>query len=209
MDPAADCLIIFVKYPEPGLVKTRLAKDIGNEKATVLYKSFVETILRATDDNNFKRIIFYTPPDKKDEMNEWLGNDIEMYPQKGSNLGERLYNAFRFTFDEGAKKAVVIGTDSPLLDKKIALEAFKELDKNECVIGPAADGGYYLLGLSRLCREIFHNIDWGTDKVYSQTLQALKGAGLGYCALEENFDIDEAADLKKLPKILLDKMIPL
>lgn len=185
-----DVLVIFVKYPQVGSVKTRLARGIGARKAALLYKLFVKSILETTNSNAYRRIIFSTPAEKEKETKNWLGNSIEVYLQKGNNLGERLSNAFQFVFQNGAKSVVTIGTDSPLLDEKSVFKAFRELKNKSCVIGPSQDGGYYLLGLSKFKKEIFQNIDWGTKNVFKQTLNILNKLKLKFSLLEADFDVD-------------------
>lgn len=191
-------LIIFVKYPQAGFVKTRLAKEIGKEKAARLYRLFVKAILARTNDANFTRFIFYSPLEKETQIRQWLNYPPYLYPQEGDNLGKRLSNAFEFTFKRGAKKAVVIGTDSPTVGKETVIKAFEELEQNDCVIGPSTDGGYYLLGLSNFRREIFDNIEWDTDIVFRQTVNILKGLKLQLSFLDEDFDVDNSQDLIKL-----------
>lgn len=188
-------LIIFVKYPKPGSVKTRLAKQIGKENAALLYRLFVKTILSATEDKGFARLIFYAPRGKRNEIKDWIGPDSIIYPQMGDGLGERLSNAFRLAFKKGAKRVVVIGSDSPAIDRKVIRRAFRELEKKDCVIGPALDGGYYLLGLSSFCEELFCGIDWSTEKVFQQTLDKIGNSKMKVSILEENFDVDEVEDL--------------
>lgn len=199
-----NALIIFIKYPQPGLVKTRLAKEIGKNEAAFLYRLFVETILSRTTDISFSRIVFYSPAAKREAIRRWLGAglDNEIYPQKGRDLGERLANAFEFTFRKGAKKVLAIGSDSPTIDKFIILRAFKELENKSCVIGPAFDGGYYLLGLSSLYRQIFQDIDWGSHKVLEETLHLLNKLKLEYALLDEHFDIDRLEDLIRLQETI-------
>jgi hypothetical protein len=189
-------LIIFIKYPQPGFVKTRLAKEIGKERAASLYRLFAETILARIKDKSFTRFIFYCPASKKKQIRAWLGPDLSnIYPQKGRDLGEKLTHAFEFTFKKGAKKVVAIGTDSPAIDKEVILRAFEELESRDCVIGPSSDGGYYLLGLSSFYREIFKNIMWSTDRVFRQTLNRLEELKLNFSSLEEHFDVDNIRDL--------------
>lgn len=189
-------LIIFVKYPQPGLVKTRLAKDIGKSQAASLYKSFVDVIVKRNISSRFKMIIFYTPGNRENEIRRWLGEKFEYQSQDGRDLGERMLNAFAFVFSQGAKKIILIGTDSPLIDKNVVIKAFKRLENAECVIGPSYDGGYYLLGLSRFCKDIFTNIDWGTDRVRQQTVKALEDLSIKYSFGDVDFDIDRLEDLK-------------
>lgn len=191
-------LIIFVKYPQAGFVKTRLAKEIGNEEAALIYRRFVETILKQTNDTNFNRFIFYTPAHKRSQILEWLGHHLDTFAQEGKGLGQRLSNAIESAFRKGAKKVVVIGSDIPAIDKKIILKAFKGLENNESVIGPSSDGGYYLLGLSSFNREIFKNISWGTNKVLKETINKLKRLGLRFNFLEKLSDVDNLNDLLRL-----------
>lgn len=193
-----DVLIIFMKYPEPGLVKTRLAKDIGKEKAAWLYRLFVETILNQTNDTSFTRILFYCPKEKKKEFKNWIGNGLLMQHQRGHNLGQRLSNAFKFAFKNKAKRVIAIGTDSPTLDNNIIRKAFKKLKDFPCVLGPSLDGGYYLIGLSRLYLEIFKGIPWGKDDVFRKTQYKIRKLGLKFCLLEPHPDIDTLNDLHRI-----------
>lgn len=196
--PLERILIIFVKYPEPGCVKTRLAHSIGKDKAAFLYRTFVELLLKKTSDMSSERFIFYTPADKREKLSNWLGGGSKLFPQRGNDLGQRMSNAVRFAFAKGAREIVIVGTDIPLLDKEVVLTAFKKLENRQCVIGPSLDGGYYLLGLSHFEGKIFQNINWGTDKVLNQTLGAVKRLGLTYSLLEERFDVDDIEDLVRL-----------
>lgn len=196
--PLERILIIFVKYPEAGSVKTRLAQSIGEERAASLYRLFVELLLKRISDTSFERLIFYSPAEKRGKLSGWLGGGLRLFPQRGDNLGQRLSNAFQFAFREGARKVVIVGTDIPLLDKEVILTAFQRLEDSQCVIGPSLDGGYYLLGLSHFDAKIFQNINWGTDKVLNETLQAVKHLGLAYSLLAECFDVDDIEDLVRL-----------
>ena len=172
-------LIIFIKYPEAGQVKTRLAKDIGEKKAVSLYQKLVEWTVASTQSAAYERLIFYIPEDKKQQIADWLGYNLTYLPQEGGDLGERLTNAFKLTFaKETTKKVIVIGSDNPFVKEKLINKAFKCLKNKECVIGPAQDGGYYLLGLCSPNREIFQGIDWGTDKVLAQTQHILNKLNL-------------------------------
>lgn len=191
-------LIIFMKYPEAGFVKTRLAKSIGREKAASVYRLLVELLIRRTDDASFERSIFYTPVHRKQALLKWMGGRLKLFPQRGDNLGERESNAFRFAFAKGAHRVILIGADIPFLNNELILTAFRELEKCDCVMGPSMDGGYYLLGLRRFYATLFREIDWGTDKVMSQTLRAMEELGLTYTLLGERFDVDDVEDLVRL-----------
>ena len=213
-------LIIFIKYPEPGKVKTRLSKGIGKENAAKLYKLFVETLLKRVSynghysknknnlNNHYETTIFFAPEDKKREIKEWLGHEYNsrISPQHGDDLGERISNAFRQISNTGAKKVVIIGSDTPALDKKTVEQAFDLLNHNDTVIGPTMDGGYFLLGLSFLTDafkkdkswDIFTDIDWSTENVFTQTIESVKSCGLTYKLLSEYYDIDTLPDLVRL-----------
>lgn len=197
---ADNVLIIFVKYPQPGRVKTRLAKNIGKQNAADLYRLFVEAALKRTKDKNFKRCIFYTPQAQVKEIKKWLGSDgLEFHPQKGRDLGERLFNAFRLSLESlSARRILAIGTDSPLIDSKVVNTAFRALETKQCVLGPASDGGYYLIGLSSLKKEVFKGINWGTKKVFAQTLKRLKMLKMSYSFLDTSFDVDRHEDIAYL-----------
>lgn len=198
-------LIIFVKYPQAGFVKTRLAQEIGKENASELYRLFVETILAQIKDKNFTRVIFYSPISERNEIKRWLGEELALYPQKGKDLGEKLSGAFKLVFKGGAKRAMVIGTDSPTLNKKLILDVFKKLKDTQCVLGPAFDGGYYLLGLTSFYEEIFQHIDWSSNNVFKQTLGAIKKLRISFSLLGKQLDIDNKDDLhnfcRRLPEI--------
>ena len=216
LKPSNNLLIIFVKYPQAGRVKTRLAKDVGKRKAADLYRLFTEAVLKRTEGENFKRIICYTPQDKEKEIKKWLGSDgLEFCPQKGRGLGERLCNAFGFALgSSGSRRIVAIGSDSPLIDKEVVHAAFKALETKQCVLGPAVDGGYYLIGLSSLSpvrkdratgkgkevsnglkREVFKGIGWSTRKVFTQTVARLKRLKISYRLLDTSFDVDRYKDI--------------
>lgn len=199
-------LIIFVKYPQAGRVKTRLAKHIGKQKAADLYRLFTEAVLKRTKDKNFRRLIFYTPPDKEKEIKKWLGSDgLEFRPQRGRGLGERLFNAFRLALgSSSARRVAAIGTDSPLIDRKVINNAFKALETKQCVLGPALDGGYYLIGLSSFNKEVFKGIDWGTRKVFKQTIAKLRRLNISHSFLDTSFDVDTHRDVSSLKQELRD-----
>jgi len=199
-----NALIVFLKYPQPGLVKTRLAKDIGPESAALLYKELTELILKNTEPGDYQRFLFYTPQEKRSEISKWLVEDSNLFSQDGDELGERMANAFESIFSRGMNKAVVIGTDSPFIDRDLIQEAFRHLDKFQCVIGPTCDGGYYLLGLGSENPKLFEGIDWSSSRVLKQTKQKLKDSGLSFTCLREEFDIDTRADFERF---LRDKKV--
>src|SRR5574341_184543 len=190
-------LLIFLKYPEPGKVKTRLAQYIGKEKAAHIYSVMAETIIyRVSKSREYKTIAFFDPPGRKSDIENWLSNnDCKFLPQEGNYLGERMANAFSKAFALGADKVVIIGTDCIDISNDLISEAFSTLDITDVILGPAEDGGYYLLGLKKLIPEIFNNIDWSTNRVLNQTLKTLREKGLRFQLLQTLKDIDTANDL--------------
>lgn len=197
-----DVLIIFVRYPEPGAVKTRLAQRIGPERAASLYKLMAESIIDNTRSDDYEQAVFYTPISRKKELREWIDRDMTMYPQAEGDLGARLSAAFAEVFGRGAARAVVIGTDAPLVVREKVSRAFSELKTRDCVIGPCMDGGYYLLGLSGPHYSVFRDISWGGDAVFGETVARIEEAGLRYLVTERSLDIDVWNDVLILAELL-------
>jgi len=193
-----NCLIIFVKYPEPGQVKSRLAKDFDDLFAADLYKAFVLDILERTQKGNWQLRVFFDPPEKEDEIKIMFGPDYLCRPQRGADLGVRMKNAFHDCFSEGCRSAVLIGSDFPDLPLKIIEDAFALLDSpGGVVMGPAVDGGYYLIGLTpdALLPDIFSGIPWSTAAVFSETLKILDAHRLSVKMLPRWQDVDTRNDL--------------
>ena len=193
-------LLIFVKYPEPGRVKTRLAEDLGHEKAAEIYASMAESVIHnLSKSKNYKTLIFFDPPDRKREMENWLGKRYQLLAQEVNSLGERMLNAFDKTFSLGADKAVIIGTDCLEITEEIISRAFQSLDEMDVVLGPAEDGGYYLLGMKESIPEIFDDITWSTSQVLGQTINKIKTMGLKFSLLKTLRDIDTISDFNNDP----------
>lgn len=169
--------IIFVKYPEPGKVKTRLGKTVGYEKASAIYKRIAENLINKSC-KTCDTMVFIEPYSRLEDFKDWIG-DKRFLPQTGSDLGERMYNALQYAFDAGYGKAVLTGSDIPGLNSSIIKDAFSLLDERDAVIGKAEDGGYYLIGFSfdTFTDRAFSNINWSTDIVFSQTMNILKKIG--------------------------------
>jgi rSAM/selenodomain-associated transferase 1 len=189
-------LIIFVKNPELGKVKTRLAQTIGNEQALHIYLRLLDHTQTISSKVAANRAVYYT--DFIDTNDLWPEAQFQKYLQTGNNLGERMKNAFATAFAEGFKKVVIIGSDCPQLNQAHIAEAFDLLSAHEVVIGPAVDGGYYLLGMKRLIPELFTNKIWSTPKVLSQTIADFERLHLSYYRMETLRDIDTAEDLNIL-----------
>lgn len=193
---------LAVKYPEPGRVKTRLARDIGDGPACRIYRAMAERIIADTcpDPGGYGRMIFYAPMTAERKVRDWLPGEITV-PQRGADIGEIMDNAFHDMFERGAGKAVVIGVDIPGLDKKIVNLAFRELDGADVVIGPSTDGGYYLMGLKSPLPCIFRDISWGTAKVFRETLRATGRLGLTVRTVTAMTDVDTLGDLMKVKEL--------
>ncbi|MDR4507945.1 MAG: TIGR04282 family arsenosugar biosynthesis glycosyltransferase [Candidatus Brocadiaceae bacterium] len=193
-----NALIVFIKYPEPGQVKTRLAKDIGNEKACSLYMRLVCDVIKNIFNNNktYDICIFFSPPEREKELKQWLTVDAIFQTQKGFNLGERMCHAFQYVLHEkGFKKGVIIGTDCPEIHFSLIEEAFSALEKKDIVIGPCRDGGYYLLGMSKVATELFEDIPWSSHLVFKQTMKKAVKNDLSVHILKKLVDIDTLDDL--------------
>jgi rSAM/selenodomain-associated transferase 1 len=191
-------VLLFVKTPARGKVKSRLAETIGEELALEAYKLFVSDIIGTIREAGYYLRIFFYPPDSIDAMAEWLGKDI--VPQEGRDLGERMENSFARAFSRGLERAVLIGTDVPDLRTSVINEAFAALKNSEAVIGPASDGGYYLIGFRKesFRPEIFHGIEWGSDSVFSRTMSVFEEFGSRVHILPEWRDVDTVEDLRSL-----------
>jgi rSAM/selenodomain-associated transferase 1 len=188
-------LLIYAKEPKAGLVKTRLAKDIGAELAADLYRAFlVDIVNNVRDDKNYESRIMCTPESSIANLRALLSFDNIHY-QTGDTLTDRLGSAFFSSFEEGYKKVVAIGTDSPLITRDVIADSFSRLDDKDCVIGPTKDGGYYLVGLKKYTKNIFNGIFWSTDQVFSQTMERLRELDFTSSTMEMMSDIDELDDL--------------
>jgi rSAM/selenodomain-associated transferase 1 len=194
------CILFFVKYPAFGRVKTRLAEHLDREIVTQLYKNFIADILVALRSLNTNLKIFFDPPDAQLKFQQWLGKEHSYAPQTGENLGQKMKNAFQRTFADNFSKAVIIGSDSPDLPENFLRQAFSALESHDAVIGPASDGGYYLIGFSKktFLPEAFDNISWSTNIVFEQTVNILKQHRRNVYPLPKWYDVDTLDDLNAL-----------
>jgi rSAM/selenodomain-associated transferase 1 len=189
-------LIIFLKHPKNGQVKTRLAKTTSQDFATKFYKLCAEHIIQTIKEiSDINRFAFYSNQSEKKEVESWLGSDLLFMPQEGDDLGSRMKNAFNSVFSLGSEKVIIIGTDIPELSKELLAEAFDHLNKNEVVLGPSKDGGYYLLGIKKIYPELFDGIEYSTSSVLSDTIKRIKDLGLSYHLLPVLSDVDTEEDL--------------
>jgi len=186
-------LLYFVKYPEPGKVKTRLAKTMGNEAAARTYQLLAEHNFKAVESlDGIDTVVAFDPPDKEPFIREWLLPAAHYLPQCGDGLGDRLIHAFDWALQKPGSAAAALGSDTLCLTPEIILDAFDKLETFDTVLGPAEDGGYYLIGLRAPQPELFIDIPWSTPAVFELTLKRIREKKLSCFILEELEDLDEA-----------------
>lgn len=202
---------IFARGPELGRVKTRLASSIGAESALRLHVAFVQDTLSRTATLNVSRVIAYAPSDPwvRDWFRSQAGDSFSLWPQPEGDLGERLRAFFAQHLLHSGDAVTVIGSDSPTLPVERIVDAFQGLNERQCVLTPAADGGYVLMALraqgtqfSGVLESLFAGVDWGGPQVLSQTVERLQRAGLSHRLLEPWYDVDTLDDLRALQERL-------
>jgi rSAM/selenodomain-associated transferase 1 len=195
-----ECLIIFTRYPEPGKTKTRLIPVLGAEGAAKLQRQMTEQKLAEAKQlhaiNPISLEIHFTGGNQQ-LMQNWLGN-LTYKQQSEGDIGCRMAAAFQTAFEAGMSRVVLIGIDCPDLKVELMLDAFQALNKHDLVLGPAKDGGYYLIGLNYLISELFISISWSTEKVLEQTQNISQKLELAIAYLPILSDIDRPEDLAVL-----------
>lgn len=191
-------LIVLAKNAELGKVKSRLAKSIGDKAALDIYEKLLSYTLEITKELEVDKFIFYS--NEIDINDSWSKNNFKQFIQFGNNIGARMQHAFKKVFDQGYKSVVVIGSDCPELSSQIISSAFSELEKKDVVIGPAIDGGYYLIGMNENHPEFFINKKWSTNTVASDTISDFKKLHLDYSILLKLTDLDTIEDVSYLIK---------
>ena len=190
---ALERLIIFVKAPRAGAVKTRLAQGIGSEAAVAAYRALVETLLQ-----NLAAIseveLRCSPDDAAGEIEAWRRPPWRMRPQGHGDLGQRLVCAFADAFADGTQRVVIIGSDCPYVTAQDIANAWAALEQHDVVFGPATDGGYWLIGLRSLQPALFQNIHWSTDAVFRETHDLARAANLSVYLLRTLSDVDTQTD---------------
>lgn len=198
-EPADEYLIIFTRYPEPGKAKTRLIPALGVEGAAALHRQMAEQTLTEARHLRASRSVFvevqFAGGDRS-QMQSWLGADLHYQPQQSGDLGNRLSQAFQSAFDRGAKAIVTIGTDCPDVNAAVLSTALDKLQTHDLVLGPATDGGYYLIGLSDWVPDIFVDISWSTQVVFQQTVAIAERLELSIAYLPMLSDVDRPEDLE-------------
>ena len=182
-------LLIFTRNPKLGKCKTRLAATIGDQAALDIYLILMRHTAEITKDLSCSKKVYYSEEVPENDL--WDKDNYAKQLQKGNDLGERMYNAFKSGFQKGYKKIILIGSDIYDLNSETIEEAFVEMENADFVIGPAADGGYYLVGMKTLNNEIFQNKNWGTETVLEDTLNNLNHKKVKLLEIKNDIDVYE------------------
>jgi len=202
----AEALLLFLRDPQPGRVKTRLIPLLGAEGAAAVYRRMSDWVIReleAAARPGLLRAVFVEPPESVPEVRRRLDPSLEVLPQAAGDLGRRLSASFEWAFGAGVIRAAALGTDCLDLDADLLAEALDALHSSDAVLGPAADGGYYLIGLARslapnLGRIFGDDVPWSTERVKEVTLERLREAGARVRLLRELQDLDTPEDYRAL-----------
>ncbi|KQC31052.1 TIGR04282 family arsenosugar biosynthesis glycosyltransferase [Flagellimonas eckloniae] len=194
MNAKKNLLLIFTRNPELGKCKTRLASKIGDEAALKIYIFLLEHTVSITQNLNVQKRVYYS--EEIWDTDIWDNTIYQKKLQKGGDLGLRMLDAFQDGFKSGYEKIIIIGSDMYDLSQRDLESAFLKLDNHDYVLGPAEDGGYYLLGMTSLKEELFHDKLWGTEAVLPSTLDNLKRENLFELPLKN--DVDHYEDIKEI-----------
>ncbi|MES2882865.1 MAG: TIGR04282 family arsenosugar biosynthesis glycosyltransferase [Bacteroidota bacterium] len=188
-----EALIIFVRHPQLGKVKTRLAATIGNDAALNIYKKLLQHTLEISKKTEATIFVFYADEIVEDDI--WQEENFFKLLQAEGDLGQKMLSAFTQVFASGCDKVCIIGSDCYELTETIIADAFTAMNEVDVAIGPANDGGYYLLGMKQLHHSIFENKQWSTRTVFDETIHSIMQAKLSYKTLATLTDVDEEKDL--------------
>lgn len=199
-------LIVMARYPRPGFTKTRLARTLGNERTSKLYQAFLHDLATRFAGRDCDLHWAYTPPELDfatflASLVPDITSGFRCFPQEGTDLNERLLRTFQYTCQQGYAASIVIGSDSPQIAYQTVVQARQALQEVDVVLGPAEDGGYYLLGM-RSPHDLFNGIPMSTSEVASMTIARAHELGLTVRSLDPLFDVDEYADLMRLAALL-------
>lgn len=196
---AKEHLIVFTRYPEPGQTKTRLISALGAEGAAALHRQMAEhTLIQVRELRHNRPLsveVWFQGGKEPNNMQDWLGSELVYQPQSNGELGFRMVQALSSAFQDGMESVIIIGTDCPGLNANLIAQAFHQLLSHDLVLGPAIDGGYYLIGLRRFIPELFSGINWGTAEVLQQTVEIAKKLDLSVAYLPPLADVDRPEDL--------------
>ncbi len=198
---APSAVVIFAKPPELGRVKTRLIGELTPQQAAQLHRACLEDMALLVDSipGCTRWLLVAGEAEKARELLQELGLNKRWRaaPQQGRDLGARMEHAIGDLLQRGASKVVILGADTPWMGRRRILEALRLLDSVDIVLGPAADGGYYLVGARRIFPQMFRGIPWGTSQICDATLRALETSGTSFRLLPRDFDLDRPGDLEK------------
>jgi len=186
-------LLIFTKNPELGKCKTRLAATVGDETALNVYQQLLDHTVRFSKKVLADKCVYYSNSIQNDDR--WNEAYFDKKQQNKGNLGQKMVAAFKASFDAGYQKVVIIGSDCAEINEEDIHAAFIALDTNDVVIGPALDGGYYLLGMRKFIPALFKDKSWSTPHLINETIATLKDQSLSFSLLAQKSDIDYENDL--------------
>jgi len=186
-------LLLFVRSPELGKVKTRLAEAVGPEVALEIYIHLLQHTHQVTEKLNADKAVYFADNTIDDDL--WPKQIYQHHVQTDGNLGQKMLAAFEDAFVAGYSSVVIIGSDCKQLTQEIIEQAFDALQTHDVVVGPALDGGYYLLGMRKLYPELFQNKSWSTAEVFAQTIFDLERLHLSHKLLPELSDVDHIEDV--------------
>ena len=194
-------ILLFVKFPEPGKVKTRLAATVGPDAATEIYRQLVAEVCARLPEEGEEVMVMFAPAVQRSETEAWLrpqiNGPVSFVPQSDGDLGRRLDVAFADAFSSGCQQVLAIGSDCIELTPEIFREAWAALETNDVVLGSVSDGGYYLIGLKAAHPEVFSGIAWSTDAVLAQTERAAAASRLSVYRLPALHDVDTEDDWRR------------
>lgn len=193
-----NAVIIMTKVPVAGNVKTRLQPTLCAEQCAELARRFLRDAVNKANSTKIPLIIAFSPIEQQKILLEILPGEQTLVEQIGENLGDKMFNAFRYAFAQNAEAIVMIGTDSPTFPAEFIARAFEFLSKNDAVLGRTADGGFYLIGLRSLYKEIFEAVEWSSPRTFEQTRRNVERLNLKLAFLPEWYDVDTPADFARL-----------
>ncbi|MUL35937.1 TIGR04282 family arsenosugar biosynthesis glycosyltransferase [Gloeocapsopsis dulcis] len=196
INSVSEHLVVFTRYPEPGKAKTRLIPALGATKAAQLQRQMTEhTLLQVSKCDRSLTVEVRFADGNLEVMQQWLGHHLDYQPQGEGDLGMRIKRSLTAAFTRGSQRVVIIGTDCPGITAELLETAFHQLHEYDLVLGPAIDGGYYLIGVNRLIAELFNDIAWGSSEVLQQTQAIAQKLNLSVMLLPALADVDRPEDL--------------
>lgn len=194
MNPSEPILLIFTKNPEKGKVKTRLARDVGDDRALEIYKQLLDHTHSVTVDLDCEKHLYYSNHIGRGDI--WDLGNYQKFVQQGQDLGDKMSNAFKNAFKEHHGSVCIIGSDCLEINESIIQEAFLKLEQFDFVVGPARDGGYYLLGMKSYFPQLFYNKTYSTPEVFEELVMEIKRLDKSFFLLPKLSDVDTLDDLK-------------